>query len=351
MEYNRPIYDIKINDALHLGVDEIAFVHDPAIEELWVAMNKEVELKLAQLEDKQILVGAALIPDKLIYRVDKKGNEYYIKFSADTIKQIIQRYFTQNKQINFNLEHNKKNDVNGVIIESWVVEDSMIDKSVLYGLKNVPVGTWMISVKVEDKEFWDEYVKTNKVRGFSIEGAFGQELVEMMANRQELIDPKAGESKDEFISRCIAYNVGTEGMENDQAAAICYTKWDEQLSQYELTTEEAEFLIKEVLMAQESYSDYPQAASNAAKKALKYKEENPGITCGTRVGWARANQLSDRRGISEETIARMASFARHLQWENVPYDEGCGGLMVDAWGGRAGIEWAQRKLRQIRNTN
>jgi len=52
--------------------------------------------------------------------------------------------------------------------------------------------------------------------------------------------------------------------------------------------------------------------------------------------------------ISEETIGRMASFARHLQHEDVPYDEGCGGIMVDAWGGRVGIEWAQRKLEQIR---
>ena len=123
------------------------------------------------------------------------------------------------------LEHNKKNDVNGVIIESWIVEDSMIDKSVLYGLKNVPVGTWMISVKVEDKQFWDEYVKTNKVRGFSIEGAFGQELVEMMANRQELVDPKSGETQDEFIGRCVGVHVN-EGYDASQAAAICYSKWD-----------------------------------------------------------------------------------------------------------------------------
>lgn len=98
----------------------------------------------------------------------------------------------------------------------------------------------------------------------------------------------------------------------------------------------------------ESFNDYPESATNAAKRALKWRDEHPDNDCGTRVGWARANQLANRENISEETIARMASFARHLQHEDVPYSEGCGGLMVDAWGGRAGIEWAKNKLEDIR---
>ena len=68
----------------------------------------------------------------------------------------------------------------------------------------------------------------------------------------------------------------------------------------------------------ESYTDYPQSATNAAKRALKWRDEHPDDDCGTRVGWARANQLAKREPISEETIARMASFARHLQHEDVP---------------------------------
>ena len=99
----------------------------------------------------------------------------------------------------------------------------------------------------------------------------------------------------------------------------------------------------------DSYDDYPMTASNAACKALRYKEKNPDLNCGTRIGWTRANQLCSRRRISVETIARMASFARHLQWEDVPYNEGCGGIMVDAWGSRSGIEWAIRKMETINN--
>lgn len=99
---------------------------------------------------------------------------------------------------------------------------------------------------------------------------------------------------------------------------------------------------------EETYNDYPEAATNNAKRALKYKDEN-GSSCGTPVGWTRARQLANRERISRDTIARMASFKRHQQNKDVPYDEGCGGIMWDAWGGDAGIEWAIRKLQQIDN--
>jgi len=96
----------------------------------------------------------------------------------------------------------------------------------------------------------------------------------------------------------------------------------------------------------ESYNDYPEAATNNAKRAREYKEKN-GSDCGTRVGWTRSAQLADRKKISRDTIARMASFKRHQQYKDVPYSEGCGGLMYDAWGGSSGINWAINKLKQI----
>ena len=108
--------------------------------------------------------------------------------------------------------------------------------------------------------------------------------------------------------------------------------------------------IKEMLLREnvelETYNDYPESASNNAKRAIKYKEEN-GSTCGTQVGWTRARQLANKEKISRETIARMASFKRHQQHKDIPYDEGCGGLMWDAWGGATGINWAIKKLESI----
>lgn len=353
MEYNKPIYDISIDEAMHLGVDEVAFVEDPAIAELFIAMAEQTEIKLAADNDKMIVTGPALVPDRLIYRVHPKtGAEYYIRFSKEVIEQIVLRYFTQNKQLNFNLEHNKENDVQGVILESWVVSDPTYDKSALYGFKNLPIGTWMVSVKVEDQQFWNEYVKSGKVRGFSIEGSFGQSLAEAMSKQEELvIDPKSGETQDEFVSRCIAYEIGN-GYEPDQATAMCYAKWDEgvalELKEYSLTPEEAELLIKQVLLAQQVWRNYPKVIKENAQRALDYAEKNGWGSCGTPVGKKRANDLASGRPLSEETVARMASFARHLQYDHKELGDGCAKLMILAWGGREGIEWAQRELNKIR---
>lgn len=95
---------------------------------------------------------------------------------------------------------------------------------------------------------------------------------------------------------------------------------------------------------EETFNDYPDSASNNAKKAIEYKEEN-NSDCGTKVGWTRARQLANKENISWETIGRMASFNRHQQHKDVPYSEGCGGLMWDAWGGTSGVNWAINKMK------
>ncbi len=97
-----------------------------------------------------------------------------------------------------------------------------------------------------------------------------------------------------------------------------------------------------------TYNDYPKKATENAKRALSYRDKtgNP-RGCGTPVGWRRANQLANRENLSEETVKRMASFNRHRQNKDVPYDEGCGGLMWDCWGGTEGIDWAIRKSKKI----
>ena len=100
----------------------------------------------------------------------------------------------------------------------------------------------------------------------------------------------------------------------------------------------------------ETYNDYPESAKNNAQRAIDYAEENGWGSCGTDVGKQRAHQLAKGENISEDTIARMSSFARHKKNSDTPYSEGCGKLMWDAWGGTSGIEWAQNKLKQIRKT-
>tara|TARA_R100000935_G_scaffold52814_1_gene80239 strand:- start:553 stop:1149 length:597 start_codon:yes stop_codon:yes gene_type:complete len=155
------------------GIDAISIVESPAIESDFVALKQE-EVKLAEIDkEKKILLGALLIPNKPIYRSGEDG-EYYIFFSKDTIVKASQMYLKNGYQNNSTLEH--KEALNGLtLVESWIVESETQDKSRKYGL-NVPVGTWMGAVKVNNDEIWQEYVKTNKVKGFSIEGYFADKM-------------------------------------------------------------------------------------------------------------------------------------------------------------------------------
>jgi len=146
---------------------------------------KSEEVKLAEVDtEKKILMGALLIPNKPIYR-KTEGDEYYIYFSKDTVLKASQRYLTNGYQNNSTLEHS--DNLEGLtLVESWIVEDEVQDKSRKYGL-NVPVGTWMGTVKVNNEKIWNEFVKEGKVKGFSIEGFFADKIKasEMKKEEQE----------------------------------------------------------------------------------------------------------------------------------------------------------------------
>jgi len=168
------------------GVYAMSLVEAPATEEQFIALatDAQKEIKLSTLvEDKQILVGAALVPEKPIFRAGAEGQEdYYIYFSKQTVEKAARDFVKNGMQSNFTLEHGRK--IDGVnVIESWIVEDEDNDKSRAYGLE-VPKGTWMLISKVEDTNLWKEYVKGNKVFGYSLEGKFGSEV------KRELSDEK-----------------------------------------------------------------------------------------------------------------------------------------------------------------
>lgn len=294
---------IDENDEMS-GIDAVSVVQSPAIEENFIALNKhEVELKKID-EEKRILMGAALIPNKQIYRVNEKKEEYYIYFSEQTVRKASELFLMRSNQNNATYEH--KDKLEGLsVVESWIIDDEKSDKSRLYGF-DLPKGTWMISMKVNNDEVWND-VKEGKVRGFSIEGYFADKYE--MSLKDTISETK---DEDDLLIQAIK-----------------------------------DIILKDEKYKLESYTDYPQAASENAKIALRWAEENGWGDCGTAVGKARANQLANGEAISEETISRMASFERHRQNSQKELGDGCGRLMWLAWGGDEGIEWAQRKLEEI----
>ena len=168
-----------------LAIDAVSLVEFPAIESDWVALNKDTNISLAKVdEDKKLLIGAALIPDKRIYRYNQETQkEYFVFFSKETIKKASELYLMNNNQSSATLEHDTK--LSGITaVESWIVADKDRDKSAVYGI-DVPEGTWMLSLKVDNEDIWQK-VKDKSVKGYSIEGYFTQKMSKL--SKQDYTD-------------------------------------------------------------------------------------------------------------------------------------------------------------------
>lgn len=160
-------------DAENVAVDAVSLVREPAIETNWYALNKQKKYALQLNEDKRIITGPALIPQKQIFRSDKENGDYYIWFSKSTVAKCNELFFKNYNQKNVTFEHEYAVEDN-YIFESWIKEDNENDKSNLYNF-DAPVGTWFISMKIENDEVWNA-VKDGSVRGYSIEGHFADAL-------------------------------------------------------------------------------------------------------------------------------------------------------------------------------
>ena len=170
------IVELILNEEEEGGVYAISIVDFPAIESNFIALSKELkpQYSLAKVnEEKRLLVGAALIPNKQILRKDNEGNNFYVYFAKETVKQAAYKFLKSNAHHNHTLQHDQ--EIEGLYVaESWIVE-SENDKSKDYGL-NVPIGTWMVAVKVENDEIWNEQIKSGNAKGFSIEAYFANKL-------------------------------------------------------------------------------------------------------------------------------------------------------------------------------
>jgi hypothetical protein len=177
MEKKIPTYRIVVNaDDEKTGVYAVSLVDEPAIEVDWIKLSKQViEFEFSVNKDKQMLFGPLLIPGKLIFRRDEKGNEYNIVFDEETIQTIADKYNENKLNDVFNFQHSDKK-VEAALLQNWITGE--IDKSQEYGF-TLPKGTWFGGVKVKDENFWMTEVKTDKVKGFSVEIMAGTELVEM----------------------------------------------------------------------------------------------------------------------------------------------------------------------------
>ena len=178
IDYDKlPVFELQVDEADDSGIRLISIVENPAIEVKGYAFSESNYYEFQEVEDEQIIIGAALIPNKKIYQEDEKLGPHFVTFTKEGIRKIVEKFNKTGSNRRINVEHTNEM-VNAYILEDWIVEDEVYDKSRKYGFE-VPVGTYMISVKVDDTDFWQEKVRGENKFSFSIEGMLKQRLAKM----------------------------------------------------------------------------------------------------------------------------------------------------------------------------
>lgn len=308
------LFELTVSDEFLDEVFAISLVEDPAIESNFVWFDKE-KVQFEKIDnEKRLVVGPVLIPNKKILRIDAMGQPYEVFFKPETIEKLAQGYLKKGYQAKSTLEHEKK--ISGVtLVESWI-KTSKLDKSNSYGL-NLPVGSWVGMFKVDNDDIWKDYVKNGEVKGFSIEGLFSHDLVQ--AGKEDVLD----------------------NILNEEAEYL--------LNEIRRTVKEDKRYKGGKRVEMESYSDYPQGVKNNAKKGIELNKKS-GNKCATPVGKVRAQQLAKGEPISLSTIKRMHSYlsrAEAVYREKQNDSTACGNISYLLWGGLAALGWSKNKLREL----
>ena len=196
----------------------VSLVEDPAIESNFIALSKQ-QSSIKLENEKRLLIGAALVPNKPIYR-NVNGNEFYISFDETTIEKLAQDFLANDYQHNITVDHQEEaNDI--VIVESWI-KTSENDKSVNYGL-NEPIGTWFIGMKVNNDEIWQR-IKDGFYKGFSIEAVVGLDELINNNNLQLAMDKEFIDKLREIIYEAIGKSPKAEEIVADVNEEVTETQ-------------------------------------------------------------------------------------------------------------------------------
>jgi len=162
---------IDESDKSELEVDRVGLVDEPAIGVNWFAFKDDaMACKFEKVDNaERIIVGAAMIPDMPIKRVNDDGSTYEVMFSKDTVKIAALKFFRKNFQRNANIQHDPNQPVNGLTFFLSFIRDT--DKGMIGLEGDYPNGTWFLGAKVEDDATWQK-VESGEIRGFSVEGMF-----------------------------------------------------------------------------------------------------------------------------------------------------------------------------------
>lgn len=164
------VFYITISDE-STGIDAISLVQSPAVEQDFLCFSKDekpVELKFDN--SKHIITGVVALADTPIYRYNEKYGEYYVVFTKEQIRKMVEKFAKDNLFKSVNLQHDDNQFVDGIyMVESFIVDSARGISPIEFA---VPDGSWIVSYKVENESLWHEIINGNKLNGFSLQGMF-----------------------------------------------------------------------------------------------------------------------------------------------------------------------------------
>jgi hypothetical protein len=261
MNKELPVYEARIdpNREEH-GLEFVSLVAEPAIQEMGLAFKAmESRMQFAEDRDKQIIIGPAMIPDIPLYR-DQEGKQFYVVFTKEVIEQLHEKFAKEPREYKVNVDHNKV--VKSAFIKSsWIIEDEVHDKSRKYGL-DMPVGTLMMEVKIEDPEFWASEVRENAKYGFSVEGLFELQLAGTIDKYQ---NKNKNEMKEKFNAKVMLADLTPEEIAELQSAIA-------EVAPAEIVEEVTEAVVEVV---EEQMEEGTAEVEAGKEEEVKAEEEMP----------------------------------------------------------------------------
>ena len=179
-----PVYLLELDESgnAQYGLQDVALVESPAYESNFVKFHSEHKALFAiQNEEKRIICGAVMIPDKLVYR-EENGKPFYVGATKETIYEASQKWAKENRNLNVKATHEAEGNVNDVFIfESFVTDENRVQS--VKGFEELPYGTWFMTMKINNEDVWNK-VKQGEFNGFSLEALFKLKPVEPLNDKE-----------------------------------------------------------------------------------------------------------------------------------------------------------------------
>lgn len=178
---NYPVYLLELDESGNpkYGLQDIALVNSPAYQSSFVKFNTQKMNFAIQNEEKKIVLGAVMIPDKMIYR-EQDGIPFYVVANKETIYEAAQKFSSENRNLNVKATHETDTNVNDVFIfESFITDENRVNS--VKGFEDMPLGTWFVTMKVNNPTVWEQ-IKNGEFNGFSLEALFKLKPVTMLSD-------------------------------------------------------------------------------------------------------------------------------------------------------------------------